>query len=220
MSLTRATFTTVIASAAVCAGAGGMRPRPLSEYPARQSVNGFTLAATVLTADQVKRQFSADLNRNYVVIEVAVFPDAGLDVTMSPADFTARFGSSSDSRRPEATDAIAAHLANPGAPAVPGGAQIYSSGTVGYERGPNGRSGVYVSTSSEVAIAPPTPPVQGTDPGSIEQHLDALSLPAEPMSQPTAGYLYFMRPAKGKVFPLHLTLYGSQGSIELSIPGR
>ena len=220
MSLRRATISAVVAAAALWANVSGIRPRPLSEYASRQSVSGFALAATALTPDQVKRQFSAAFNRDYVVVEVAVFPDTGFDVTMSPGDFMARFGSSSDSRSPQSPAAIAAHLANPGTPAVPGRTQVYASENVGYEQGRTGRSGLYVSTSAGVAVTPPAPPLPGNDPASIEQHLASLSLPTDPISQPMAGYLYFMKPAKGKIFPLHLILYGSQGSIELNILGK
>ncbi|MGA1996049.1 MAG: hypothetical protein ABSH45_09750 [Bryobacteraceae bacterium] len=55
--------TIVVVAATVWAGNQGIRPRPApADYPARQTANGMTLAAAVLTPEQVKKRFSTNLN--------------------------------------------------------------------------------------------------------------------------------------------------------------
>jgi hypothetical protein len=233
MSLRGSVISTIVAVAAVWAGEHGIRPRPTpDDYPARKIANGFTLAAAVLTPEQVKKRFAADLNHGYVVVEVAVYPEAGHDVTMATRDFMARFGSDTETERPLSPQAIAARLGKKDTtppPEIASKVHVYTEETVGYEHGPvgpNGRSagGVYTGTTTGVGIGNPgyPPPAQsspaGMDRTSIQLELDDLSLPDKTISEETAGYLYFPKPSKGKVSPLHLTYYGEQGQIQLTIP--
>ncbi len=215
-----------IAATAVCFGQTGMRPRPAPEdYPAHQAGPGFSLGAVALTPDQVKKQFATDLNRGYVVIEVAVFPGQPMDLTAR--DFMAKFGSSSDMERPMTAQAIAAHLGTRRPPRLdsPTTTEVYASETIAVERTPNGHA-VYSGTSTGVASGVPTgaPPVvvppAGTDPASIEAELVYLGLPEQTISQPAAGYLYFPKPGKGKSAPVQLTYYGMQGRTTLTIPAK
>jgi hypothetical protein len=221
-------------AAAVWAGEHGIRPRPTpDDYPARQTANGMTLAAAVLTPEQVKKRFAADLNHGYVVVEVAVYPEAGHEVNMATRDFLVRFGSDSEAERPLSPQAIAARLGKKDAPPpdVPSKVHVYTTETVGYEHGPagpNSRSGVYTGTSTGVAVGDPgyPPPSSapssqaGMDRTSIQLELDDLSLPERKISEDTAGYLYFAKPTKGKSSPLHLTYYGEQGQIQIKIPTK
>jgi hypothetical protein len=237
MSLRGVAISTVVAVAALWAGEHGIRPRPTpDDYPARQTAKGFTLAAAVLTPEQVKKRFAADLNHGYVVVEVAVYLEAGHDVTMATRDFMARFGSDSDTERPLSPEAIAARLGKKDASPsteVPSKVHVYTQETIGYGTGgpngtygPNGRNngGVYTGTATGVGIGDRgyPPPQQsssgGMDRTSIQTELDDLSLPDKTISEDTAGYLYFPKPSKGKVSPMHLTYYGEQGQIQLTIP--
>jgi hypothetical protein len=234
MSLRGGVISTIVAVAAVWAGEHGIRPRPTpDDYPARQTANGFTLAAAVLTPEQVKKRFAADLNHGYLVVEVAVYPEAGHDVKLATRDFMARFGSDSDTERPLSPQAIAARLGKKDTtppPEIASKVHVYTEETVGYgtggPNGPNGRNtgGVYTATGTGVGIGDRgyPPPAQsssgGMDRTSIQLELDDLSLPDKTISEETAGYLYFPKPSKGKVSPLHLTYYGEQGQIQLTIP--
>src|SRR5271169_2511825 len=109
MSLRRGAISiTVAISAMLWAGQNGIRPRPTpDDYPAREKATGFTLAAAVLTPEQVKKRFATDLNRGYLVVEVAVYPDPGHEVAMAARDFLARFGSATETERPLTPQAIA-----------------------------------------------------------------------------------------------------------------
>lgn len=238
MSLRAGVISTVVslvgALAVIWAGEHGLRPRPTpDDYPARQTANGFTLAAAVLTPEQVKKRFATDLNHGYLVVEVAVYLEAGHDVKMATRDFTARFGSDSEIDRPLSPEAIAARLGKKDAapPEAPSKVHVYTAETIGYEHGPagpNGRptGGVYTATTTGVSVGDPPYPPPGTRPSSsggmdrtsIQLELDDLSLPERTISEDTAGYLYFAKPTKGKSSPLHLTYYGETGQIQLKLP--
>jgi hypothetical protein len=229
MSLRGSIIVAAIALAAlVWADNRGMRPRPTpNDYPARQTVDGVTLAAAVLTPEQVKRRFATDLNRGYLVVEVAVFPEPGHDIEMATRDFLARFGSDPDTERPLSTQVIAARLGkkDPGPPSTPDAlskVHVYTEETVGVYKGANGRGGVYTGTTTGVGVGnTPTPPPPARSSGmthtDVQQELDSMALPEGKLSEEVAGYLYFAKPAKPKS-TLNLTYYGSQGRVELALP--
>jgi hypothetical protein len=212
---------------AVWADDRGIRPRPTpNDYPARQTIDGVTFAAAVLTPEQVKRRFATDLNRGYIVVEMAIFPEGGHETEMASRDFLARFGSSTEMERPLGAQAIAARLGkkDPGAPSNPDSlskVHVYNAETIGYEHGPNGRSGVYTATTTGVSVGDrgtPPPPAQapsGMTRHEVEQELDGLALPERRIAEETAGYLYFAKPTKGKASPVHLAYYGEQKRVDL-----
>src|ERR1039457_7027682 len=49
------------------------RPKP-TDYPAHDSVKTAALAAAIVPPEQVKKLFSAETSKNYVVVEVAIYP--------------------------------------------------------------------------------------------------------------------------------------------------
>jgi hypothetical protein len=235
MTLRGGVISAVALAAALSAGEHGIRPRPTpDDYPARETAKGFTLAAAVLTPEQVKKRFATELNKAYIVVEVAVFPEKDHDVAMAVKDFMARFGTDTEIQRPVTPQVIAARLGKKDSTSssseIPSKVHVYTGETIGYGRGPagpNGRSdgGVYTATTTGVGIGGspyPQPPAQtspgGMDRTSIQLELDDFSLPDHTLSEDTGGYLYFDKPAKGKPSPLHLTYYGEQGKIELKVP--
>ena len=235
MSLRGVLMATAGTVAVLLAGEHGIHPRPTpDDYPARETAKGFTLAAAVLTPEQVKKRFATDLNRGYIVVEVGVFLEKDRDVTMAAKDFMARFGSQSDIERAVTPQTIAARLGKkdpgPTSADVPSKVHVYTGETIGYEHGPvgpNGRpaGGVYTATTTGVGVGDspyPTPPAptssSGMDRTSIQAELDDFSLPEHRLSEDTGGYLYFDKPSRGKASPLHLTYYGEQGKVELTVP--
>jgi hypothetical protein len=90
----------------------GIRPRESSaDYPAHQKVSGVTVAAAVVPPDQVKKLFATDLNAGgYIVIEVAIYPEAGNEIDVSSGDFLLRVGSNPAIVRNASARAIAAAL--------------------------------------------------------------------------------------------------------------
>ena len=133
----------------VFAGETGIRPRPAAaDYPAHQSGAGVTLGAVVVPADQVKKLFAVDLNKlGYVVVEMAVYPDANIEI--AARDFLLRIGSDGSTVRPATAATMAGRLhtkASP-PPQLPSRVQVHGSETVGYESGdlrrPQGRRRLY-----------------------------------------------------------------------------
>ena len=234
MSLRHRLIPMIAMVAALCLGGQGVHPRPTPEdYPTRKSGGGFTLAAAVLTPDQVKKRFATNLNHGYVVVEVAVFPTRDHDATVASRDFMARFTANADFERPVSSQVIAARLGKNYTPPKPPDAldrvHVYVTETVGYEHGSgsNGRStnGVYTGTTVGAGVGDPAYPPPSTqnssvpmDRAAIQAELEELSLPERPLTEDSAGYLYFDKPSKGKGSPLKLTYYGQQEDIELTLP--
>jgi hypothetical protein len=68
--------------------ADGIKPRTApADYAAQAEANGVKIAAEVLSPDNVRNLFATDLS-NYIVVEVAVWPDTGKSLDLSPVDFS------------------------------------------------------------------------------------------------------------------------------------
>ncbi len=216
---------------------GGIRPRgAAADYAAHQVSKGVTVAASVIPPDQVSKLFATDLNKaGYVVVEVAVYPDAGNEVDVRARDFLMRAGSDPTTLRPVGADTIASRLHQkytPKQPPAPGDITIYPTATIGYESGGydpvtgQRRSGVYTATGVGVAVGQPPgpqapPPAStGRDRSTMEQELTDKGLPEVKTMDAVAGYLYFPRPSssKAKHGPYHITYYSDQEQIQLEVP--
>jgi len=212
---------------------GGIRPRGNStDYPAHQGGKGVTVAAAVIAPEQVARLFATDLNRGgYVVVEVAVYPDAGGEIDLLSRDFLLRFGSDPTTVRPVSAQAVASSLQrkNTPKPRNPGDVTLYPTATIGYESGTyNGqrRGGVYTAAGVGVGVGDPgpmgapRPASTGRDRSTMEQELADKGLPEGKTSQAVAGYLFFTRPVSAKHSPstYHLTYYAAEGQISLDVP--
>jgi hypothetical protein len=213
----------------VFAGETGIRPRPAAaDYPAHQSGAGVTLGAVVVPADHVKKLFAVDLNKlGYVVVEMAVYPDANVEI--AARDFLLRIGSDGSTVRPATAATIAGRLhtkASP-PPQLPSRVQVHGSETIGYESGTYGgrrAGGVYTESTVGVGIGeqpmpgPAPAPKSGrkdTDALSVQVDLENQALPEGRFSQPVAGYLYF--PATPKKSSLEITWYGPNGQVRLPL---
>ncbi len=215
----------LIPTVALMAGAPGIRPRAdAKSYPAHQESVDFSIGAVVISPQQVKKMFKADLNHaGYVVIEIGVFPNPGKDVDLYPSDFTLSRGGKSEAVRPVSSDTVAEILVGrPEPPQPQGPLDVNSSAgiSVGHESYPDpvtGRrtSGTVTETEAGVGVGGPAPrPCRGYDcdstvpvppasqpsPGQtaneISQDLWEKSLPDGKTAHPVAGYLYFPKAAR------------------------
>jgi hypothetical protein len=214
----------------------GIRPRGSSaDYPARQTVSGVTAAAAVLPPDQVKKLFATDLNAGgYIVVEVAIYPEAGKEVTIASGDFQLRMVSDGSTVRPASARAIAASLQRKNTPDPKvrnrGDVNIYPSATIGYESGTDPysgrrRSGVYTAAGVGVGVGPdpglssPRPASTDMDRSTMEQELADKALPEGRITPDVAGYLYFPKPSgKPSKTAVELTWYGNDRVVRLKIP--
>jgi hypothetical protein len=212
----------------------GIRPRESSaDYTARQKVSGVTVAAALIPPDQVKKLFATDLNAGgYLVIEVAIYPEAGNEIDVASGDFLLRVGSNPDIVRNASARAIAAALQRKSTPPEirrKSDISVYSTATIGYESGAdsNGRrrSGVYGAAGVGVGVgddpsasAPPRPASTDRDRATIEQEIADKALPEGKTTRGVAGYLYFPKPtARQKNGAYEITWYGNDKQVHLPI---
>jgi hypothetical protein len=209
----------------------GIRPRGSSaDYPVQQTVGGLTVAAAIIPPDQVHKIFAADLNRaGYIVLEVAVYPEAGRSVNLSAGDFLLRI----DSTTVRATGgaAIATILTkDSNTPSQPNDVTVVTTANVGYESGGydpvtgHRRSSVYTGAGVGVERGnpggpPANPGAPGHDPVAIQYELDSKAPPEGNANVAVAGYLYFPKVrGKNKHSALELDYYGAASQIKLRLP--
>ena len=210
-------------------GLAGIRPRDRgADYPAHETAGGVTVAAVFVPSDQVRKIFATDLNRSrYIVLEVAVYPEAGRAVDLSSADFLLRIDS--ETVRPVAGSAIAAILSKrEHNPMRPDDVTVVTTANVGratVNDPVTGRRGsaVYSDISVGVGVGRPggSPDPAATDRAraAIQQELEDKSLPERRATSAVAGYLYVPRPrGKAKNTPVELTYYGATGQLKLQLP--
>lgn len=215
-------------------GADGIKPRPAaSDYPVKDQAGNVTIAAAVLDPDQVKSLFSTDL-KDYVVVEVGVYPAAGNNVNVTPDDFAIRIGTDEVVRAAN-PGAIAAAKVRKNAPSRQSrrsDIDIYPTADIGYESGGGGydpvtgrrRGGMYGGGGVGVGVGGsrypdyPAPASTGPDREVMQQELADKTLPAGPTDQPVAGYLYFRLPPKSQNSALELQYYAKSGKVRLPLP--
>lgn len=229
----RAAMFCLAASLLLAGDRGGIRPRGNStDYPAQQSGKGVTIAAAAIAPEQAAKLFATDLNRGgYVVVEVAVYPEAGGEIDVLSRDFLLRIGSDPTTVRPVSAQAIASALQrkNTPKPRPAGDVTLYPTATIGYESGTyNGQrhGGVYTAAGVGVGIGDPgpmgapRPASTDRDRSTMQQELEDKGLPEGKTTQAVAGYLYFPKPASAKRTrsTYNLTYYAAEGQVSVVIP--
>jgi len=233
----------LVAATLVAQGERGIRPRSsASDYPAHQNGESATIAAALLSPEQVRKQFAVDLNHlGYIVVEIGVYPDPSKNVELASRDFMLRVTPEGTTLRPVSASTISAqmhHKEPASATTVPGSpVHVMTGATIGYESGggtyPNGQrrpGGVYTDTGVGVGVGGPGP--QGTPPPrpsstasgkdadslSVQVDMENQALPEGKIDQPVAGYLYFTKPVLKKKSSLDLTWYGPGEQIRVPLP--
>lgn len=214
----------------------GIRPRPsASDYPAQDQKDGVAVGASVLSPTQVKNLFSTDL-KNYVVVELSVYPEPSKPVEVRPDDFGLRIGTTADIIRAAAPHAVAGVIQKKNAPAPSKASDItlYPTATIGYESGPSydpvtgqpRRGGGWV-TGAGVGVGvgggqqgPPPPASTDRDREVMRQELEDKSLPSGTTAQPVAGYLFFPKPDSKQTAggAYELDYYGVSGKLRVLFP--
>jgi hypothetical protein len=216
----------------------GIKARPeVSDYAAHETGSKLTIAAEILSPAQVSNAFVTDLNKGWIVIEVAIYPTKD-PVTVDASDFMLRAGG--DERktilRPASPKAIAGILQrkeSKESARSDSDVTLYPSVGVGYESGPGyydpvtgtRRGGGGVRTSVGVGVgmgqtgAPPAPASTPADRNTMETELGDKTLPEGATAKPVAGYLYFPRPAgKLKDGPFELQHSSDDGTVKVLLP--
>jgi hypothetical protein len=180
----------------------GVRPRGTAAvYASQVQTETATVAASVLTPEQVKQRFAFDVSKSYVVVELAIYPVAGHPAVVQDGDFRIRLSNQSELVDPVEAATVAANIQQKNTPARSTvGRPVYSEVNAGYGRGTDPYTGRPVSSvylGGGVATASPDPnpyPAPGgfpEDRALLEEQLWHRSLPEGSVTQPVAGYLYF-----------------------------
>lgn len=200
------------------------RSKP-ADYPAHDSVKTAVLAAAIVPPDQVKKMFSNEAAKNYVVVEVAVYPQNGrsfdvdlLDFELKTADQMVRASEPRDigTQWPSAK--------NPSIGSRGPNVTAETGVIVDRETDPvTGRPRTAVGTYQGVAVSnyprPDNPPPQRTNPAQsdAEDKMRRMALPEGAAKAPVAGYLYF-RHQKRKQDSFTLNYSNDDESIDLKFP--
>lgn len=226
-----------LVSAAAWAQTSGIRPRPdATSYPAKGHIPDATIAAAALSAAQVKSVFGTDTYKDFIVMEVAVFPDPNGVLKVSPQDFILNIGATGEFLRPSAPAAVALFIEEKNNPVHPPSVRspvdVMATTTIGYDSAgaydPNTgkrRGAVYTATQAGVAPAgtmggnpAPASRNKGRSLDQIEAELSAKALAESTTLRPLAGYLYFVPPGKKASGPYELNYSGDSGRVKLSVP--
>jgi hypothetical protein len=227
-------FLTAVVTAAMAALAladdTGTRPRPSSaDYPVSRPVKSATIGAVLVAPDQVKRIFPAEVNKKYIVVEVAIYPLAGEVVDVKSLDFGLKFGADVV-RYPATPQDVAAMWREKGDQLSPGhGVDVTAESGITYGAGTDPTTGQRTrgwSTYEGVGVgagrppdAPPPPP--GYNPNVMEAVAREKALPEGTARDAVAGYLYFPLPSKkhkGAALELRYSKDGS--SVTLPLPPK
>ena len=204
-------------------GGTGVPPRPTSsDYPVHQAAGAAPIAASLVPPDLAKRIFPADVNKNYFVVEVAVYPLDGQTVYIDSFDFGLKFGEDEVSH-PRTPQEIASMWAEKNTPQPPSKVGVTAESGVVYSSGNdpvNGRTRGW-GTYNGVAVGPgqpsPPPPPPG-DPRAVEAQVGARALPEGPAVRPVAGYLYFPLISKKKNPRAAMELQYLKDGVLVSLP--
>ncbi len=71
----------------------GVPPRAAStDYPVHDRADAATIAAVIIPTNQVSKMFSPEIAKQYIVVEVAIYPENGVPFDVKSSDFALRVG--------------------------------------------------------------------------------------------------------------------------------
>ncbi len=221
--------------AAVASDNGVPPRRNASDYPVQQTVKTpaglAAVGAAIVPADQVRKMFSSDISRDYIVVEVAMYPTDGKSFEADRYDFGLKIGGSKGDR--------VAHADSPSDVALPpferrpdlGGPEskvnVTQEAGVAVARtndpyyGKRTSVGTYEGTTVSNGPAPRSQPApDGVDRRAIEAKLRDKALPDGPTAKAVAGYLYFPVSKKRKNDELELQYTKGDVELDLRLPAK
>lgn len=215
----------LVFSAACCSFAQntpGIDPRPgPADYPGRGANRSVSLDATLVTGSDQRKTLQKDWSGSYIVVEVALYPEAGHPLTVAPRDFMLR--TESETVAPVDAEAILPYPNGHTGPVGPDSkVHVSTVDTIGVASGPNGRKVVYTDSQVQVAVGEPpvrNVPVQVADPKlELRRALEDKELPDIKTANPVAGYLYFPKPKHlPKDARYDLNYYGPDGQVKVAL---
>jgi hypothetical protein len=207
----------------------GLPPRgSASDYAVHRSVQDAEIAAERLKPDRVAKTFSSEIDRSYVVMEVAIYPQNGATIDVQSLDFALRFAGQQETHPDTPEEASAPLREKPG---IKSPVEVTSETgvVVATQKDPaTGRRTTDVATYEATGVAvgnpqssPPPSAPRGPDPRIVEDRLQAKGLPQGKTGKPIAGYLYFPKPPrKPSSNRLELIYSRSNPSLDLPLPAK
>jgi hypothetical protein len=210
----------------------GIQPRPSSAgYPIHQNARSAAFGAALLTSRQVKAAFPGDLDRGYIVVEAAAFPEQGQTVKLFVSDFAIRYGdelvyaldstavtAALEQKRPDNNSSTMNPPSRVSATAGVGRASGSADPTTG--RRPQGWE-TYggVSTEPDIGSYPRPDPPPSQSRRNVLADIEDRALPEGPTVNPVAGYLYFPVPSKARKNAQFTLVYmAGDPPVELPLP--
>ena len=196
-------FATTIVSVAVHATDTGVPPRASAkDYPIQGPADAATIAAVIVPAAQVNKMFSPEIGKQYVVVEVAIYPENGVPFDVRSSDFALRVGQRVG-RADRPMDVVTWPERRNSAGRSP--VDVTTDAGVIYGRsndpvyGHRQTVGTYTGVNVEApGRADPPPPDPRHDPAAVYDKIQRFALTEGITKAPIAGYLYFPQYAKGK----------------------
>lgn len=210
---------TILCSWAWAADTTGVPPRASAkDYAVQGQADTATIAATIVPAKQVSKLFSDDIAKDYIVVEVAIYPGNGIPCDVADSDFALRVGQKvGRADLPTQVFPWQEHGDLPGRLPV----QVTGETGVTYGRGndpvygPRQGPGPYPGTGPDPRTDVPAPPrddfpastypnqpdprmIPHPDPRIIFDKVQRLALPEGAIKTAIAGYLYFPQRSKKK----------------------
>ena len=182
----------------------GVPPRgSAKDYPVQGQADSATIAAAIVPANQVSKMFSSEISKQYVVVEVAIYPEGGVPFDVQSGDFALRVGQRVG-RADRPIDVASWPERRDSSRPLP--VDVTTEAGVIYQRSDDpvyGRRqgvGTYtgVGVESPGRADPPPPPDPRIDPRVIYDKVQRLALAEGPTKAAIAGYLYFPQHAKRK----------------------
>ncbi|MBN1569208.1 MAG: hypothetical protein JXA73_15260 [Acidobacteria bacterium] len=220
-------FTLILTAALLIAAQGTVPLKQAAEYRNHVEANGIGLGALVLNNAQIKQRFVTEFDRDYLVVEVALYPKEGQDLNIQPSEFVLYIPGEDRALRSENPKVIAASLQN--VEESTRDITIIPQVGVGYETGRRGydpttgtarrTGGVYTSTGVAVVMGDSLPSNPKNE-AVMALELSEKGLPEGTFAKPVSGHLYFrvsedtIKDSKAK-FELTFELDGKETTLAL-----
>jgi hypothetical protein len=179
-----------------CVFATAMLARDAStDYPAHGPAGAATIAADIIPPNQVAKMFSSEISKDYIVVEIAIYPGNGLPFDVKLTDFALRVGQRI-TRADQPIDVVPWQERRTPSRNLPVDITaetgvIYQRGsdpTYGRQQGVGTYTGVAVSPAGQNPQPPPNPKV---DPQVVSDKVRRSALAEGETKTAIAGYLFF-----------------------------
>ena len=212
----------IVVGSAVAQNAPVVKPHASAkDYQAHGENANAVIGAAQLSSKQVRKTFVSNMRKDYIVVEVGVYPKNGF--TLSPANFTLRAANSDKPIAPADPKLMASQIDEKDQKGTD--VAIYPYETVTYSTGGDpydpyyGKThgGVTTSTGVNVVTKPNRrdPKTRAGDTSAMVAELTEKSLPESEISKPVAGYIYFPVNQQESTYTLE---YKSTDGTTISIP--